>query len=65
MDAAGIDLQVLTLTDPGVQALEGTEQCELAQEANNFVFNAIQTYPERFAGFASLPISDPEAPRMN
>ena len=61
MDAAGIDVQVLTLTDPGVQALEGTEAMELAQEANNFVFNAIQTYPERFAGFASLPISDPEA----
>lgn len=60
MDAAGIDVQILSLTDPSVQQLDATEAIELAREANDYLADAVQLYPERFAGFATLPTSAPD-----
>ena len=60
MDAAGIDVQVLSLTSPGTEQLESAEAVTVAREANDFLADAVKKYPRRFAGFASLPTAAPE-----
>lgn len=61
MDAMGIDVQVLSYTAPGLQVLEASEAVPLARDVNDQVAAAIAAHPDRFAGFATLPTSDPEA----
>ena len=59
MDAAGIDLQVLSHNQPGCQALDAAAAIPLAREANDLLAEAINSYPDRFAGLAALPTADP------
>jgi hypothetical protein len=61
MDAAGIDMQVLSLTSPGTEQLEATAAIALAREANDRVAEAVRAHPTRLAGFATLPTADPQA----
>jgi hypothetical protein len=61
MDAAGIDMQVLSLTSPGTEQLSATEAISLAKEANDFIAAAIKRFPKRFTAFAALPMIDPIA----
>src|SRR5205085_4840560 len=42
MDAAGIDVQVLSLTSPGVEQLEASEAVALAREANDQLADAVR-----------------------
>ncbi len=62
MDAAGIDVQVLSHVQPGVQVL-ADEQAELAvavsREVNDWLAAAVAAHPARFAGFAMLPTQSP------
>jgi predicted TIM-barrel fold metal-dependent hydrolase len=60
MDAAGIDVQVLSLNSPGVEQADVAEQISSARESNDFLAEAIKKHPTRFAGFASLPIAAPD-----
>ena len=60
MDAAGIDVQVLSLTAPGVEQLDATEAVKLAHDTNEILADAVRRYPRRFAGFATLPTGSPE-----
>ena len=60
MDAAGIDVQVLSLTAPGVEQLDATEAVKLAHDSNDILADAVRRHPTRFAGFASLPTMSPE-----
>jgi predicted TIM-barrel fold metal-dependent hydrolase len=59
MDAAGIDVQFLSLTSPGTEQLERDQAIALASESNDYLAAAIQKNPGRFAGFAALPTADP------
>src|SRR5215218_10037968 len=61
MDAAGIDVQVLSLTSPGVEQLEASEAVALAREANDLLAEAVRRHPDRFEGFAALPTAAPGA----
>jgi predicted TIM-barrel fold metal-dependent hydrolase len=61
MDAAGIDVQVLSLTFPGVEQLEAAEAVAFARETNDLLAEAVRRHPSRFAGFAALPTAAPEA----
>jgi predicted TIM-barrel fold metal-dependent hydrolase len=61
MDAAGLDLQVLSLTAPGVEQLEAVEAVALARDTNDTLAEAVRRHPDRLAGFAALPTPDPEA----
>jgi uncharacterized protein len=61
MDAAGIDVQVLSLTFPGVEQLEAAEAVAFARETNDLLAEAVRRYPDRFAGFAALPTASPQA----
>jgi uncharacterized protein len=60
MDAAGIDLQVLSLTAPGVEQLDAAEAVALAHDSNDLLVAAVRRQPKRFGGFAALPIQAPE-----
>ncbi len=62
MDAAGIDIQVISHTAPSVQKLtEPATAIRLARLANDHLATAVRTHPDRFAGFATLPTLDPSA----
>ena len=61
MDEAGVDVQVLSLTSPGVEQLDSDEAVALAHESNDRMAEAVRRYPERLAGFAALPTPAPEA----
>lgn len=60
MDQAGVDVQVLSLTAPGVEQLDAKEATALARETNDTVAAAVQKHPARFAAFAALPTSAPD-----
>ncbi len=61
MDDAGIDIQVLSLTSPGVQNLDETTAVALARLSNDALVDAIRTNPDKFQGFATLPTPAPNA----
>jgi predicted TIM-barrel fold metal-dependent hydrolase len=61
MDAAGIDVQVLSHNQPGCQALAGAAAIDTAREVNDRLYAAAKAHPDRFAGLAALPTADPPA----
>lgn len=61
MDAAGIDVQVISHAPSVIQQLNAEAAVELAVGANNALRQAIDKHPDRFAGFAALPTPDPQA----
>ncbi|SHT51295.1 TIM-barrel fold metal-dependent hydrolase [Mycobacteroides abscessus subsp. abscessus] len=62
MDAHGIDIQVLSLTVPGIQAdTDLSVAADNARFANDYLAGVIDRYPDRFRGFAALPMQDPGA----
>jgi uncharacterized protein len=60
MDAAGIDIQVLSLTAPGVEQMKANKAVDIARDANDFLAAAVRRHPDRFAGLATLPIMVPD-----
>jgi 2,3-dihydroxybenzoate decarboxylase len=61
MDEAGIDLQVLSHSMPGLQKLDAETAVPLARRANDRLNEAVRAHPDRFAAFAALPTADPKA----
>lgn len=61
MDAAGVDVQVLSHTQPGTEMLEPDTAKPLARDTNDLLASAISRHPERFSGFAVLPTRAPAA----
>jgi 2,3-dihydroxybenzoate decarboxylase len=61
MDAAGIDIQVISHGAPSTQRLAPEAAVRLARHANDRLAQAIAAHPDRFAGFAALPTPAPEA----
>jgi predicted TIM-barrel fold metal-dependent hydrolase len=61
MDEAGIDIQVLSEAEPGVQNLAPEVAVPLARVSNDLLHEAVKRSPGRFAGFATLPTPDPAA----
>lgn len=62
MDQAGIEIQVLSLTVPGIQVdIDARAAREDAKFANDHLAGVIARHPDRFRGFAALPMQDPAA----
>jgi 5-carboxyvanillate decarboxylase len=61
MDAAGIDMQLLLLTTPGVQLLDAETAITLAAASNDQVSAAVRKYPDRFAALAAIAPQTPHA----
>ena len=59
MDATGIDMQILSLSCPGVQIFDAATGCALARSSNDVLSEAIRRYPTRFAGLAAIAPQDP------
>jgi 5-carboxyvanillate decarboxylase len=60
MDRAGITMQVLSLTSPGVQVLDAQDSAEAAARSNDFLAELIGRAPAgRFAGFGCCAPQDP------
>jgi 2,3-dihydroxybenzoate decarboxylase/5-carboxyvanillate decarboxylase len=60
MDQYGVDMQLLSLTAPGVQMFDADTACELVALANDRLADVISRHPTRFAGLASFA---PQAPK--
>jgi gamma-resorcylate decarboxylase len=61
MDAAGIEMMIVSLNAPAIQAIfEVDRAVEVAREANDVLAREIAKRPDRFAGVAALPMQDPE-----
>jgi uncharacterized protein len=61
MDAAGIDLQVVSHVQPGAQGIPGAAGVTAARQANDHLAAAVARHPGRLAGFATLPTASPAA----
>jgi 2,3-dihydroxybenzoate decarboxylase len=62
MDEAGIDVAVLSLISPGVQAeRDHSKAVSDARRVNDFLAAEIGKHPTRYAGFAHLPMQEPDA----
>ncbi|MBV9529073.1 amidohydrolase family protein [Sphingomonas sp.] len=59
MDAAGVDVQVLSLTTPGLQSLVADNATALQREVNDHIAEAVRRAPGRFQGFATLATPAP------
>lgn len=61
MDRHGVDVQVLSLTSPGLQMQPDAKiAVEDARRANDLLAETVARHPARFAGLAALPLQDPE-----
>lgn len=61
MEDAGIELMVLSQTGPSIQAESDLQTAiRRSKENNDFLAGQIQRHPDRYAGFASLPMHSPE-----
>jgi predicted TIM-barrel fold metal-dependent hydrolase len=60
MDAAGIDMQVLSLSAPGVEQMEAADAIVMARDTNDYLAGAVRSQPTRFAGLAALPTGAPK-----
>jgi 2,3-dihydroxybenzoate decarboxylase len=61
MDSSGIDLQILSLTSPGVQVFDAATATSLASSTNDQVAEAVRKYPTRFAALGAVAPQDPKA----
>ncbi|WP_416981206.1 amidohydrolase family protein [Streptomyces sp. T028] len=61
MDAAGVDVQVISSVAPGPEELPADLAVPLATRTNDLLAERIVAHPSRFAGFAALPVPDPDA----
>ena len=61
MDAHGVELMLLSLNAPAVQAIpDPAEADELSRRANDFLAGEVAKRPDRFQGLAALPMQDPD-----
>jgi aminocarboxymuconate-semialdehyde decarboxylase len=62
MNSLGVDVQVLS-TNAYFYAYDGEPETvtEMTQECNNYVAELVKDRPDRFSGFATLPMQDIEA----
>ena len=62
MDRHGIELMILSLNAPAVQAIHDVKSAiKVARQANDVLAAEVRKRPDRFASFAALPMQDPEA----
>jgi predicted TIM-barrel fold metal-dependent hydrolase len=60
MDAAGVDVQVLSLSNPAIEQLEPSVGTAAAREANDRLADAVSRHPTRFWALASVAPAQPE-----
>jgi predicted TIM-barrel fold metal-dependent hydrolase len=62
MDENGVEMMLLSLNAPSVQASWAPDQAkDLARRANDYLAEHVNKHPTRLQGLAALPLQDPEA----
>jgi predicted TIM-barrel fold metal-dependent hydrolase len=62
MDEFDIEFAIQSLNSPGIQGIPDTAAAvELARRTNDILAGEVAKRPDRFAGFAALPMQDPDA----
>ena len=61
MDRVGIDVEVISLSTPNIFFADETRQPEVARTLNDAYAELIAKHPNRFKGFASIPMDAPDA----
>lgn len=61
MDDQGVDVQVLSLTSPGMQNLSAPDAVTMARQTNDALAGVVAAHPDRLQGFAAIPTPDPAA----
>jgi 2,3-dihydroxybenzoate decarboxylase len=62
MDKHGIEMMILSLNAPAVQAIHDVKRAiDVARQANDALAADVRKRPNRFAAFAALPMQDPDA----
>lgn len=61
MDAAGVDIQVISLSEPSVELFDPKTGTALAKSTNDALAEVIRQHPDRLMGFAALAPQDPDA----
>ncbi len=62
MDEFGVEMMVLSLNAPAIQAIPDTRRAiDVARRSNDFLAEEVAKRPDRFAAIAALPMQDPEA----
>lgn len=62
MDNNGMEMMILSLNAPAIQAIPNRAKAiEMAKRANDFLAEQVALRPNRFQGFAALPMQDPDA----
>jgi predicted TIM-barrel fold metal-dependent hydrolase len=61
MDASGVEIMIVSLNAPAIQAIaNATQAAEVARRANDVLALEAAKRPDRFAALAALPMQDPE-----
>ena len=61
MDANGIEMMLLSLNAPAVQAIPDTARAtEIARKSNDYLAEQVRMRPDRFQGIAALAMQDPD-----
>jgi predicted TIM-barrel fold metal-dependent hydrolase len=61
MDEQGVEMMILSLNAPAVQAIPDPKQAnEIAVRANDYLAEQVARRPDRFQAFAALPMQDPD-----
>ena len=61
MDEYGIEMMLLSLNAPAVQAIPDPKKAnEIAIKANDWLAEQVAKRPDRFQGLAALPMQDPD-----
>jgi 2,3-dihydroxybenzoate decarboxylase len=62
MDRGGVELCILSLVSPGIQAITNARQAiDVARQANDHLAEHIAKNPKRLRGFAALALQDPQS----
>ncbi|MGB5635070.1 MAG: amidohydrolase family protein [Waterburya sp.] len=61
MDQSRIDMQILSLTAPGIQVFNTDKAIALAKKSNDQLAEFVSAYPNRYAGLATIA---PQAPNQ-
>src|SRR4029077_18550373 len=61
MDAQGIDMMLLSLNAPAVQAIPDTAKAaEIARKSNDYLAEQVAKRPDRYQALAALAMQDPD-----
>lgn len=60
MDRVGIDVEVISLSTPNIFFADESRQPEVARTLNDAYAELIAKHPDRFKGFASIPMDAPD-----